>query len=70
MQQFSDIEASREARGIEQKALAERAGLKPQSYSKLKKPSPRGPSEKTLQKLTAALNSIIAEQEEAANGNG
>lgn len=62
MQTFSDIDSQRAAHGIRQRVLAERAGLKPQSYSKLKAPSMRGPTERTLQRLSAALAELVAEQ--------
>lgn len=61
---FSEIDAKRERAGIDQKALAERAGLKPQSYSKLRRPSPRGPTEATLTKLSTALDALIEEREQ------
>lgn len=67
MLQFSEIEKRRAAAGIEQKALAAKAGLHPQSYSKLKKPTKHGATEGTLKKLSAALAELEAEK---GKGNG
>lgn len=55
---FSQIESRRQQYGIEQKVLAERAGMKPQAYSKLKRPGGHGPTEQTLRKLNAALEAL------------
>lgn len=62
MLQFSEIDRRRAAAGIEQKTLARRAGLHPQSYSKLRRSTPRGPTEATLKRLTEALDALIAEK--------
>lgn len=62
MLQFSEIEKRRALAGIEQKVLAAKAGLHPQSYSKLKKPSKHGATENTLKKLSAALVDLEAEK--------
>lgn len=65
MNQFSEIEAVRAARGIKQNVLAERAGMKPQDYSRLKKPSKYGPTARTLSRLVNALNQLVQEKEQA-----
>ena len=65
MLQFSEIETRRAAAGIEQAALAAKAGMHAQTYSKLKGKTKRGPTEATLKRLTEALQ--VLEQEAAAS---
>lgn len=67
MRPFSEIDQERAQAGIDQKELATRAGMKPQTYTKLKRPGRRGATEATLKRLAEALETIIAEQD-AANG--
>lgn len=63
MLQFSEIDRRRAEAGIEQKELAARAGLHPQTYSRLRRPSPRGATEATLKRLTRALDELMAERQ-------
>ncbi len=63
MMQFSDIEQRRSAVGIEQKVLCKKAGVHQMTYSRLKtRPGEFGTTEKTLTKLEAALDTLVAER--------
>ncbi len=62
MLQFSEIERRRALSGIQQKVLAEKAGLTPQAYAKLKRPTKHGPTETTLRRLTEALTALTEER--------
>ena len=63
---FSDIEAKRAKAAIEQGALCRRAGVHFMTYSRLKnRPGKAGPTERTLRRLTDALDAMIEEKETA-----
>jgi len=65
--QFAEIDRRRESAGIQQKVLAARAGMKPQDYSRLKRPARHGPTSRTIQRLSTALDALIEEKRDAGH---
>lgn len=63
---FADIDSRLQATGFEQKELCERARVHPTTYSRLKKGrGPAGATERTLEKLKAALDELVDERRKA-----
>lgn len=61
---FSEIEQAREAAGIKQRDLCERAGVHETTYT-ARKQGRRTVSERTINKLRDALTAMIRERREA-----
>lgn len=63
---FSEIEARREKAGVQQKELCARAGVHPTRYT-ARKNGRSGLSERSLKRLSEALDVIIGERRDALN---
>ncbi|MGV0912409.1 helix-turn-helix domain-containing protein [Martelella sp. FOR1707] len=66
---FSEIETKRAGAGISQADLCKRAGVHPTTYT-ARKAGRRTVSERTLRKLSGALDELIAERLEAMTAEG